>query len=147
MLFILSCSNRDRNFFKYSLDDYIDNHPLNLLYEVDSLQNRILINCTYPFYQVVFHKDSTDNIHLEISQKMYYFQSEEKENKVKKFKGYFLHEQNYVFVYDINDASENHLFTNLTTAIPDSIIYDFEKCRGQILHNSNNVKNYKLRTK
>lgn len=144
--FLFGCTNKDEQFFKYSLDDYTKNHPMNLLYKVDTLENRTLINCVYPYYEVVFFKDSINTINITISQKMYYFESELNENKTKKLKGYFSYKNQAIIVFDENNLSNNYLFTSLKAKVPDSLKYDFEKCNGQNLHNKNNdIQNYKLK--
>jgi len=126
----------------------MERHPISLLYKVDSLGNRTLINCVHPHYEAIFFKDSTNTINLNISQKMYYFEFEQNLNKPIKLKGCFLYKRLPVIVFEEHNISDDYLFESLETQVPDSLIYDFEKCNGQNMHNrNNNIENFKMKSK
>ncbi|QAA81970.1 hypothetical protein EI546_09650 [Aequorivita sp. H23M31] len=134
-LFLFSCTNKEEQFFKNSLDSYIEKYPISLFYEVDSLGNRTLINCVYPYYEAVFFKDSTDMDILKIRQNLYYTQYKNVNNK--ELKGFFVYKNKYpVFVYDSYNLSGKYIFNKLNINVPDSLIYN-KKCDGKILHNKN----------
>lgn len=136
VLLLISCSSKKEHFFKNSLDSYIEKHPINVLYEVDSVGNRSLLNCVHPYYQAEFTRGSDGIIALTIRQKMYY--TEDESSELPKPTGYFIYKKQPIIVIDGQKLSNDYLFTSLKTSIPDSLKYEFDKCDGQLIHNKNN---------
>ena len=143
-LLFFSCSNKNKQFFKDSLNDYIKNHPPSLLYQIDSVGKRKLINCVHPHYKIEFLENSMGERLLQISQKMYY--TENKYGLEKKPIGIFFFKDLPIIVFDEFGFGDEFLFSQLNLKIPDSLKYDFIKCDGQMLHNKrNNPKIYRIK--
>ncbi|NLN24057.1 MAG: hypothetical protein GX163_00010 [Bacteroidetes bacterium] len=143
-VFLFGCTNTNEQFFKNSLNDYLVNHPVNLLYQIDNFGERTLINCVHPYYKVEFLKNSLGEKSLKIIQEMYYIENQHENEK--KPMGIFYYKDLPIIVYDDFGFGKDFLFTSIDSIIPDSLKYDFVKCNGQLLHNSKNkAKTYLIK--
>lgn len=154
--FLGSCSNKKGELFEKSLDIYIKNHPIGVSYQIDDHKNKRRVNCNYPSYHAYFFADSLNNEKVILHRELYFtldvipdkFSNKYWNSIDFKLKGFFMYQNDKpIFIHDQQNFSDKYLSNDLEIAIPDSLLFDIDRCDGSldVMHlRDNNPKLYLL---